>query len=97
MTEDEIRKVIVAVIHENNAMQREQFDAIALKTLASVLTAFGIEEDDRLEFRADMAHLRKWRRSVETVERVGWTTAVGVIVTGVLGVLWLGIKTALGK
>lgn len=97
MTEREIRELIVSVLKENAALQREQFDAFALKTLSSVLTAFGMDENDRVEIRADLTHLRQWRKSTETVKRAGWVTIVGVIVSGTLGVLWLGVKTALGK
>lgn len=62
-----------------------------------ILTSFGINDDDRKELRQDLAHLRKWRKSVETIERTGLVTAITVITTGVLGALWLGVKSMLGK
>lgn len=97
MTESEIRNIIKSVLHENADMQREQFDQLTLKTISTILTAFGMDEADRVEIRADFTHLRQWRKSTETVKRAGWVTIVGVIVSGFLGVLWLGVKTALGK
>ncbi len=57
----------------------------------------GIEEEDRIELRADFGFLRKWRKASEQVERVGIGTVVTVLLTGVIGVIWLGVKTILGK
>lgn len=95
--DSEIREIVRQVLAENAALQREQVDAVALKAISTVLTAFGIEEKDRLEFRADLMHLRSWRKSTETVQRAGWVAIVSIIVSGFLGALWLGVKSALGK
>jgi hypothetical protein len=97
MTEDWIRQVVLRVLQEERAHNAEHIDETVLKTVSAILTSFGIEEDERKELKADFAHLRKWRKSVETVERVGWTAAVTVIVTGILGALWLGVKALLAK
>jgi hypothetical protein len=48
------------------------------------------------EFEADQAHLRKWRKSVETVQQKGLAASVTVIVTGVLGLVGYFIKSKLG-
>jgi hypothetical protein len=97
VTEEEIRKIIMSVLHENADMQRDQYDQIVLKTISTILTAFGMDDRDRLEIRADLVHLRQWRKSTETVKKAGWVAILGVIASGFGGMLWLGIKTALGK
>jgi len=97
VTEEEIRKIITSVLHENADMQRDQYDQIVLKTISTILTAFGMDDRDRLEIRADLVHLRQWRKSTETVKKAGWVAILGVIASGFGGMLWLGIKTALGK
>jgi hypothetical protein len=61
-----------------------------LKAIETTLASFGIEEDDRKELRADFEHLRRWRKSVEQA-------VITVIVTGVVGAVWLGVKVMLGK
>jgi hypothetical protein len=94
---DEVRQIVGEVLAAQRHERVEQADADALKAVATILTSFGIEEDDRKELRADFLHLRKWRQSVEQVERVGWGAIVTVLVTGTLGALWVGIKVALGK
>lgn len=97
MTESEIREIIKSVLHENADIQREQFDQLTLRTISTILTAFGMDENDRVEIRADLIHLRQWRKSTEAVKRAGWVTMAGIVVSGALGALWLGFKTALGK
>lgn len=97
MTEVEIRNIVKQVLVEERQHQANNQDAVVLKTISTILTSFGIEEYDRKEIRADFMHLRKWRKSVERFETVGWTTAVSVIVAGVLGALWLGFKGLIGK
>lgn len=97
MQEHEIKRVVAEVLAEQSALHNNEVDTVALKTISIILTSFGIEDEDRKELRADFQHLRKWRKSVEQVERVGWGAVITVIVTGTLGALWVGIKTALGK
>jgi hypothetical protein len=97
MTPEEIKSVVQDVLAEQKLLQPNDVDAVVFKTIATILTSFGIEEDDRKEIRADFQHLRRFRKSYEQVERVGWTAAIGVVVTGVAGALWLGFKTMLGK
>lgn len=44
------------------------------------------------EFRKDIEHTRAWRQALNEVKSKGLATAVGVIVTGALAMLWLGFK-----
>ncbi len=44
------------------------------------------------EMQADFNHVRKWRTSVETVQRQGLITAVGVLVSGAIGALYMAFK-----
>jgi hypothetical protein len=47
--------------------------------------------------RADFQHLRRWRKSVEQAQRYTFKAVITVIVAGVLGAVWLGIKLTLGN
>ena len=67
------------------------------KAVATTLTSFGIDEEDRKELRADFQHLRRWRRSVEQAQSYTFKAVITVIVTGFVGAVWLGIKATLGK
>jgi len=52
---------------------------------------------DDPEFRADLTHLRRWRKSMDEVSNVGIKTAVGIIVTGFFGMIVFAVKAWLEK
>jgi hypothetical protein len=49
------------------------------------------------ELRADFQHLRRWRKSAEQAQSYTFKAVITVIVTGLVGAVWLGIKAALAK
>src|SRR5438445_2289424 len=51
----------------------------------------------RIELRADFQHLRRWRKSVEQAQSYTFKAVITIIVTGLVGAVWLGIKVMLGK
>lgn len=95
--DDEIRAIVAETLAEQHRLQHESIDAIVLKTVASVLASFGIEDDDRKEVRADFQHLRRWRKSVEQAQSYTFKAVITVIATGLMGAVWLGVKVVLGK
>ena len=97
VTEEDIRSVVVETLAEQHRLQRDEIDAVVLRAIATILTSFGIEEEDRRELRADFQHLRRWRKSVEQAQSYTFKAVITVIVTGFVGAVWLGIKVMLGK
>lgn len=74
---------------------KEIADEAAIRAVERTFLAMGINTsnaDGLVDFQADMAHLRKWRRAVEQAERVGWGVVITTLVTGTLGAIWLGLK-----
>jgi len=49
------------------------------------------------EMRADFLHLRRWRKSVEQAQSYTFKAVITIIVSGLVGAVWLGIKVMLGK
>ena len=49
------------------------------------------------EMRADLQHLRRWRKSVEQAQSYTFKAVITIIVTGFVGAVWLGFKVMLGK
>jgi hypothetical protein len=49
------------------------------------------------EFRKDLEAVRLWRNAQKELTVHGLKAAVGLIVVGALGALWLGIQAYLGK
>lgn len=97
LKDDEIRAVVEATLAERDRLNREDIDGAVMRSIAAVLTTFGIDEDDRREMRADFQHLRRWRRSVEQAQSFTFKAVISVIVAGLLGAIWLGAKAMLGK
>ena len=92
MNEHDIRQVVSAVLSEENERHTKNLDDVVLKSIATILTSFGIDEEDRKELSADFRHLRKWRKSVEQAQSLTARVVVVALVSGVAGALWLGLK-----
>lgn len=96
MSEDDIRAIIRETLAEEKRLRNEATeDEIVLKAVSAILTSFGIEEEDRKEFKRDLEHLRRWRKSVEQAQTFTFKAVVTAIVTGLIGAAWLGFKTML--
>jgi hypothetical protein len=94
---EDVRVTVAEVLAEQQRLQRDDIDGIVFKAVATTLMSFGIDEGDRRELRADLQHLRRWRKSVEQAQGFTFKAAITVIVTGVVGAVWLGIKIMLAK
>jgi hypothetical protein len=97
LRDEDIRALVAETLAEQQRLQRDEIDALVLKAIVTILTSFGIEEEDRRELRADFQHLRRWRKSVEQAQSYTFKAVITVIVTGFVGAVWLGIKIMLGK
>lgn len=64
----------------------------AKEAVKEVFLTLGIETDDALEVQKDMQHLREWRESIATVKRQSLITAIGILVAGALGLVWMAVK-----
>lgn len=78
-------------------LSRDQLEDLTADVTKNVLSRMGFDVDDPKEMRKDMAHLRRWRVSVDKVGHVGIVSAVGVFVSGVLAALWVGINAMMGR
>jgi len=97
ITHDEIRAVVAETLATQSEGHRDEIDAVVMRAIVTILTSFGIEEEDRKELRADFQHLRRWRKSVEQAQSYTFKAVITVIATGIVGAIWLGIKVVLGK
>jgi ABC-type multidrug transport system fused ATPase/permease subunit len=97
MRDEEIRAIVAETLAEQRRRHHNDIEAVARETIATILTSFGIEEEDRKELRADFQHLRRWRKSVEQAQSYTFKAVITIIVAGILGAVWLGLKVMLGK
>jgi hypothetical protein len=95
--DDYIRTVVAETLAEQRRLHHEDIDAVVLKAIVTILTSFGIEDEDRRELQADLQHLRRWRRCVEQAQSYTLKAVITIIVTGLVGAVGLGIKALLGK
>jgi hypothetical protein len=94
---ENIRAVVVETLAEQQRLHHHDIDAVVVSTIATILTSFGIEEQDRRELRADLQHLRRWRKGAEQAQSFTFKAVITVIVTGFVGAVWLGVQVMLGK
>ena len=73
-------------------MTEDDIRKIVSATVAETLLKMGLDASDPVESQADMLHLRKWRKSVETAGRQTFLTAVGILTAGILGLVWLALR-----
>lgn len=77
MTEADIRRIVSETVEQ---------------TVEQTLTKLGIDPDQPIEFQKDMAFVRSWRTSSDTAKRQSILAAVGILTTGILGLVWMAIK-----
>jgi hypothetical protein len=97
LRDEDIRAIVAETLAQQQRLHRDDIEAIVLRAIATILTSFGMEEEDRRELRADFQHLRRWRKSVEQAQSYTFKAVITIIVAGVLGAFWLGIKVTVGK
>ena len=93
----DVRAIVAETMAEQQRTGRDDLDAIVVKVVATTLTSFGLDEDDRKELRSDFQYLRRWRRGIEQAQSYAFKAVITVIVTGFVLAVWLGIKATLGK
>ena len=73
-------------------MTENEIRKIVAETVDQTLTRLGVDTESPLEFQRDLAHLRAWREAGETIKRQSLVTAVGIIIAGALGLMWLALR-----
>jgi hypothetical protein len=97
LRDEDVKAIMAETLAEQQRLQREDIYGIVFKAIATTLMSFGLEEGDRRELRADLQHLRRWRKSVEQAQGFTFKAVISVIVTGFVGAVWLGVKAMLAK
>jgi hypothetical protein len=70
----------------------ERVEKVASRAADLAISGFflqlGVDTTDPLAMQKDFAYLRSWRESIDLVKRRGIISAVTVIVTGLLGIIY---------
>nr|DAP56840.1 MAG TPA: hypothetical protein [Caudoviricetes sp.]DAU40488.1 MAG TPA: hypothetical protein [Caudoviricetes sp.] len=75
-----------------SALTEADINKIVENAVKETLTKIGIDPEQPLEYQKDMAFVRSWRASSETVKRQGIITVYGIILTGIAGLIWAALK-----
>lgn len=86
MTDAELRELV-----------QRTADETAKRVVKETFLTLGVSIEEPLEVQADMQHLRSWRKSVMVVKRQGLITAIGIIVSGFLALLWMTVTAKTGR
>ena len=73
-------------------MNETDIKAIVKTSVHETLIALGVDVDDPMQVQRDFAALRSWRTSLETVRKQGLIAAVGILVAGFMGLLWVALR-----
>lgn len=92
MTKEELRTTIREVVHDEiRGIVRTAMEDAMKVAMEETFLRMGLAADDPLEAQRDFQHLRSWRKSTESLGAKALATAIGIMVTGGLAALWLGI------
>jgi hypothetical protein len=78
-------------------VRHQKIEDIVKRATLETLAALRFDKSKPLDLQADMAPMRKCRRSVEQMERVGWGAIVTTLIGGGLGARWLRLKDLIQK
>lgn len=84
-----VRETLLSIGMDTADTIRTQDHMRAVREIADML--------DDTEFKADLAHLRRWRKSMDEISNVGIKTAVGIVITGFFGMIVFAVKVWLEK
>jgi len=90
---DEAREIALRVLAEHGCVLA---DAAVVSSISTILASCRAQEE-RSELEADLRYLRRWRKTLEHVKSVTFKAATTVIVTSLLGAVWMAVRAASGK
>lgn len=74
------------------SIEREELEDIIDKAVTRTLERFGVDVENPREQQEDFIQLRQWRQAKAQVKTAGVWAFLGVIIPGILALMWLGIQ-----
>ena len=90
---NEIKQAVSEAVRETGALPREEIRQIVKEAVCEEMARAGINPDDH-ETAEDMRYVRELRATTDSIKNKTIVAVVGLVVTGVAGVLLLGLKAA---
>ncbi len=73
-------------------LSKEELHSMMKSTVKETLISLGLDMSDPIEVQRDFQFIRDWRETTESVKKKTVFAVVSVLVLGLLGMLWLGLK-----
>ena len=90
MEDIDIREIVKVTVRQtlNDNDIREIVRVTVRETLNELFMGLGVDVKNPTAVQQDFAFIRTWRESSESVKRQGLFAAVGIVVLGVMGLIW---------
>lgn len=95
MTDEQLRELIRAELAAVREPSVVHIQDVVRTAVHETLITMGMDASNPLRLQADMAFVRELRVTSEKIKSRGLFALVGLVITGVCGAVWLGIKTSL--
>lgn len=79
----------------NPRLHAADIEAISEKVVEGVFTKLGVDVRDPISVQEDFSFLRNARRTFDRGKKTVQSTAIGVIVTAFLGLIWWALRQAI--
>lgn len=78
-------------------LSRDDAEYLIKHTVKETLTSMGVDTSDPMEMQRDFQALREWRLMRNAIQSRGILTVIGLLASGVVAGLVMGIKYAISK
>jgi len=96
MTErDEIKRIVIDALSEQSVLSRNDVTDVVREAVHETLLTLGVDAGQPLDVQQDMHFVRELRVASERLQSRGLLALVGVVIAGLAGALWVGIKAAI--
>lgn len=82
---------------EQVTISKDDLEKIIRDTVAETLTSIGLDTKNPKELQRDFATLRDWREAMQEVRTKSLITIVGILVTGLVAAVWIGIRSMMNS
>ena len=96
MERDEIKRIVDEVFDEKRVMRADDVTDVVREAVHETLLTLGVDAAQPLAVQQDMHFVRELRAASEKIQSRGLLVLVGILVTGLAGAVWIGIKSSLG-
>ena len=97
MTDEELREMIRQELEAAQTPAAVHVQDVVRTAVTETLITLGMDASDPMSLQQDMHFVREMRQTSEKLRSKGLLVMVGLLLTGLAGAVWLGIKSSIGS